>query len=128
MSKEIRQTFDKVKNFKQFVNEQKLNKGRTVIYQFSTQAISRDTKWDKKDEFSTHNVYLTRGDKLKDDKFNGVILSIEDTPGAWYVDTLYEYHNPPAIDYDTMSIYGTWICTNWSEIMKELKKWVGENF
>lgn len=124
----MREQIDRVMNFKQFVNESKLDKGRTIIYQFNTQAITRDTKWNKKDDFSTHNVYLTRGEKLKDDKFNGVILSIEDTPGSWYVDTLYEFHNPPAIEYNTMSISGNWICTNWGEIMSELKKWVSENF
>lgn len=107
---------------------QKTDKGNKILYSFKKMAQSKDTVWGQKDDFSTHKVYLTQGEPIGKDPFNGVILSISGTPGAWYVDTLYNFDkDSPAINYDTMSINGSWRCTNWSKIMDELKVWIKEN-
>jgi len=100
-------------------------RGKEVIYEFKTDAIteiqdSRDGKQYR------HPVYLIGGDPKYAPIYNGVVLSINNTPGSWYVDTLMEGNarnsNIMYIDFGQK-----WICSNWSEIMKELNEWISSN-
>lgn len=109
-----------IKTFENF-SDPKMDKGKEIIYTFTKQAITSENG----DKEFKHNVYLIKGKALKDDKFGGIILSVEDTPGSWYLDTIFNYSS--SLNYDTMSINGDWVCVNWKEIMTELKSWVFEN-
>jgi len=103
------------------INNTKLDKGKEIIYTFKVKAESSSPSYNN---IPSQNIFLTKGKPIGEDRFNGVILSIENTPGSWYLETLYFFSHPSAIDYDTMSINGEWRCTNWIEIMNELKHWV----
>ncbi len=83
------------------------DKGDNVIYTLKTKAKSiSNTKTYE------YNVNILNSK-------NGLTLSIETTPGAWYIKTLLE--EPSALNYDKLSISGSeWMCDNWSDIAKEL--------
>lgn len=116
---------NQILKFNNFINESNTDKGKKIIYSFKTKAYSKESPHG---DIYTHNVQLTQGKPIGNDMFNGIVLSIQNTPGSWYLDTLYNFHNPSSTEYDTMSIYGNWICTNWSDIMDELKDYVSKNF
>lgn len=100
-----------------------LHKGNKIIGKLKTKAIHINRRWDRKK--SESDVFITQG-CLIDKQFKGLILSIDDTPGAWYIDTLFHW-GEPAIHYNEISINGNWICINWQEIVSELKIWLKEN-
>jgi hypothetical protein len=100
-------------------------RGREVIYEFKTDAIT-ETMGSRDGKQYRHPVYLIEGNPKYAPIYNGVVLSISDTPGSWYVDTLMEgnarHSNIMYIDFGAK-----WICSNWSEIMKELNEWISNN-
>jgi len=100
-------------------------RGKEVIYKFKTDAIT-ETMGSRDGKQYSHPVYLIEGNPKYAPIYNGVVLSINNTPGSWYVDTLME---GDAKNNDIMYIdYGAkWICSNWSEIMKELNEWTSNN-
>jgi len=112
------------KRFKKGIDEM-TERGEEVIYKFKTDAIT-ETMDSRDGKQYTHPVYLIAGNPKYAPIYNGVVLSISETPGSWYVDTLMEgntkYSNIMYIDYGAK-----WICSNWSEIMKELNEWVSNN-
>lgn len=112
------------KRFKKGIDEA-TDRGSEIIYTFKTNAITeiQDSPNGKK---YTHPVYLIKGEPKYAPIYDGVVLSISDTPGAWYVDTLMEgrsrYSDIIYIDFGQK-----WICSNWSEIMRELQEWISAN-
>jgi hypothetical protein len=97
------------------------DKGDQIVHTLTVKAKSNS-----KHEYPVH---ITQGKKLRGDyQFKGLILSIEDTPGSWYIDTLFNFSTPPAISYPEISIHGRdWLCVNWQEVMKELRTWLVAN-
>lgn len=92
-----------ITNFKIF---EKQDKGEEVVYTLNTKAISEG-------EYE-YNVNITKAN----DKY---VLSIENTPGSWYLETLLD--EPNALYFDTLSIDGNdWKIGNWREVAKELKE------
>jgi len=117
------------------VKEVQLNeaqdKGKEIVYTFNTKAQTEELKYrDRGEKVYEHPVHIIKGERLRDDKFNGLILSIQDTPGSWYLETLVDGYGgrPSALNYNEMAIDGgaKWYCTNWSEIAAELKQWLAE--
>jgi hypothetical protein len=112
------------KRFKKGIDEE-TDKGREIIYTFKTDAIT-ETMGDPNKKQYRHPVHLIEGTMKYTPTYNGVVLSISDTPGSWYVDTLMEgdakYNNIMYIDFGAK-----WICSNWSEIMKELNEWISNS-
>jgi hypothetical protein len=97
-----------------------LDKGNEIVHTFETQVID--------DKLRKHIVHITQGKLLKSqERFNGLILSIEDTPGAWYIETLYTFHGEDSLNWERHSIWGNWECINWREVMNELKDYVKKN-
>lgn len=103
-----------------------MDKGKPIIYTFKTEALTGD--WIRMNDANlrSSSVHLIQGKALRGDPFGGVILSIQDTPGSWYVDTIVGEEGKPAAIHDrTIQINGPhWICTNWQDIMGELKLWI----
>jgi len=99
-----------MKYLKYFENK---NKGSDIIYTFKTKAISHGNKEDY-----TYNVHILKGDTKYPDKFGNFVLSIESTPGSWYVSTLMDsgsfYRNTAVIDGGQ-----NWTVDNWDEVSKE---------
>jgi hypothetical protein len=112
------------KRFKKGIDEM-TERGSEVIFKFKTDAIT-ETMGSRDGKQYRHPVYLIEGNPKYAPIYNGVVLSISDTPGSWYVDTLMEGNtknsNIMYIDYGAK-----WICSNWSEIMIELNEWVSNN-
>ena len=104
------------------------DKGMNVVYTFKTKAQTEELNYhDRGEKIHEHNVHIIQGKPVGEDKFNGLILSIEDTPGYWYLSTLLE--EPSALNYNEIAIDGgaKWYCTNWQEIAKELEQWLAQN-
>lgn len=84
------------------------DKGDKILYTLKTKAV--DTNGNK------YTVYITEGKDLGNDKYHGMALSISETPGQWYLDTLLEKGMPTG----ELSIYGNdWILTNIKELLIE---------
>jgi hypothetical protein len=98
------------------------DKGYEIIDTLSTKAKSTGNH--------EYNVHIVQGKQLrKDVQFKGLVLSIEDTPASWYVETLFSNdYGSPAIYYPVMSINGNdWLCINWQEVVKEMRAWLVAN-
>ena len=94
-------------------------RGQEVVYTFKTKAKSGPYEY---------NIHLLQGDprydKTNGHSYNGLILSIDTTPGSWYVAT-YLHYSPNSKYSNTISISGNdWICTNRREITEELLEWI----
>ena len=95
------------------------SKGNNIVYTFKTKAKSGKNEYD---------VHLLKGNSEYDNtngySYNGLILSIDNTPGSWYVSTFLHYN--PNNKHDTITIDGgsNWIVENGLEIEKELKYWI----
>ena len=100
-----------------------LNKGKEVIYTFKTKA--------KLPTIYSYDIHILQGDPKYDkykykgyEGYDGLILSIDTTPGSWYVSTFLD--KPYG---DTISINGSeWICINKREIVKELRYWLENEY
>jgi hypothetical protein len=95
-------------------------RGNEIVYTFTTKAKSGEHQY---------TVHILQDDPKYDEtnghSYNGLALSIDDTPACWYVSTLLHYSDPPIINFDKISISGSyWMCDNWREIGEELKSWV----
>ena len=93
--------------------------GQDVVYTFKTKAKSGKYEYD---------IHLLQGNPKYDNtnvySYNGLVLSIDTTPGGWYVSTFLHY-NPSNQYNNTISISGNdWICTNRREIREELLEWL----
>lgn len=89
----------------------KQDRGEEIVYTLKTKAITYG------DEVYEYTVNIITGNI--DDEYNGLCLSIETTPGCWYLSTLL----PSTRYYDKISISGNdWMCENWSDIMNELEE------
>jgi hypothetical protein len=97
-----------IKKFKIFesIREQE------ILYTLKTKA--KTTSGDKVYEY---DVVFYKGEY--DDEYGGLVLSIETTPGSWYLSTLLENDN---IRYqDEISISGSdWMCDNWKDVISEV--------
>jgi len=101
------------------------SRGEEIVYTFKTKAISGNGY--------EYNVHLLEGNPKYDTtngiSYNGLVLSIEGTPGSWYVATF--LHNQPGCQYgNEIMIDGgqNWKCINKQEIIKELKYWLDNYF
>lgn len=113
-------------NINEFLNESK-DKGSEIIYTFKNKVYTLDYEGNKK---SIYNVYLIKNfndDKKYDFGYDNLVLSIESTPGSWYVSTLLENYDKDSekdtsSDFDYFVIDGgqRWIAYNKHSIMKEL--------
>lgn len=110
------------KRFKKGIDE---NIGtRETIYTFKTNAITK-TLGDSDKEY-THPVHLIQGNPKYAPIYDGIVLSIDGTPGSWYVDNLMEGSTKNS-NYIYIDMGAKWICSNWSEIMRELREWISNN-
>jgi hypothetical protein len=92
---------------------EKIDRNRKVIYTLKTKAYSG------KDYYYNVNI-ISDNDNSMVKKGYKYILSIENTPGSWYIKTLLEGNS---MNSSVISIQGNeWFCYNWDEIMKELKE------
>lgn len=99
-----------MKHIKSF---ERISRGKEVIHTLNTKAKSKQYEY---------TVDILQGES-KYDTLDGLILSIDTTPGSWYVSTFLE--NPG----NEISISGNdWICTNKQEITKELKAWLENEY
>lgn len=110
-----------IKQFEKIVNGVEFINGHEVVYKLQAKAISGKYEY---------NVYITKTDPPGNDETNGysydgLCLSIDNTPGTWYLATFLHY-NPREEYRDNIVIDGgqNWICTNGREIVKELKFWL----
>jgi len=88
----------------QFKMYEKIDRGETVLYTLKTKA-----KTYSESEVYEYDVNILEGD-------SGLVLSIQSTPGSWYIETLLD-----TVNYDKLSISGSdWTCDNWTEVSKEL--------
>jgi len=86
------------------------DRGEEIIYTLKTQAISTSVSNTYK-----YNVNILETEDIGHGKYT---LSIETTPGCWYVSTLMENDRRYSKSF---SIQGDdWLCENWRDIMKEL--------
>ena len=112
------------KTFKPKLNEE-MDKGMEIIHTFKNEAITKILK-DPNSKTHTYPIHILKGDPKYAEKYDGLILSISNTPGYWYVDTLME---SPVRRSDYIYIDGgqEWACVNWDKIMNELQRWLQDN-
>lgn len=111
------------KTFKRKLNEE-TDKGMEIVYTFKNEAITK-TLQDPNSKTYTYPVHILKGDPKYGEKYGGLILSISNTPGAWYVDTLMESPVRRS-DYIYIDAGQGWACVNWDVIMGELEQWLSE--
>jgi len=109
-----------ITNFKIFENK---DKGKDVLYTLKTKAIhyiNVGRFYDKSTSIGRqYNVNVIYDGEFSDTGYNA-ILSIETTPGSWYIKTL---EDNGALDFDRISIQGdNWYCDNWKDVCDELKE------
>lgn len=92
---------------------EKNDKGKEIIYTFINKAITK-SEYGKMEWKYDVNILLEK--PMMYDNGYKYILSIESTPGAWYVNTLLDQQS----NSNRISIQGDWYCDNWQEIMEEL--------
>lgn len=96
-----------------------INRDKKIVYTFNTKA--------KTNGGNEYNVHLLQGDPKYDEtngySYNGLVISIDNTPGSWYVSTFLHY---TADNYSNIiHISGDdWICTNRLDIVSELRYWI----
>lgn len=99
------------------------SKGEEIVYTFKTKA---------KADIYEYDVHLLQGDPKYDEtngySYSGLILSIDNTPGSWYVSTFLHYH--PNKTHNKIIIDGgnNWVVENGLEIEKELKEWIENQY
>lgn len=99
------------------------SKNKEIVYTFKTKAISSESPEGKYE----YTIHLLQGDPKYTHDYNGLVLSIDKTPGSWYLDTFLEYGSD--YDGDLISISGDdWYCTNRKEIMEELNNWLKNEY
>jgi len=90
-----------------------IDRGKDIVYTFRTKAITHSKNRDYE-----YNVNIILSEDKYSDKFGKFILSVEGTPGAWYLSTLIENdsfsHNKAIIDGGQ-----NWTIDNWDEVSKE---------
>jgi hypothetical protein len=97
--------------------KEETEKGDEIVYKLKTKAESG------KDH--VYDVYITQGKALRNDPYKGLVVSISDTPGAWYIDTLMEDR---IRRYSQINIHGRdWVCTNFDDVMDEVEEWLKKN-
>jgi len=100
-----------MKNLKTFENF--TERGKDIIYTLNTKAITYSGN-----KVYEYNVHILAGVDQFPDEYDNLILSVEGTPGAWYISTLMEYgsfyHDKAVIDGGQ-----NWTIDNWSEVSKE---------
>jgi hypothetical protein len=101
------------------------SRDKEIVYTFKTKAVSSGNY--------EYPIHLLEGNPKFDTtngiSYNGLVISIDKTPGSWYVATF--LHNQPGSQYgnDIMIDAGqNWKCTNKQEIIKELKYWLDNYF
>lgn len=92
---------------------EEVDRGKEIVYTLKTKAISLG---DKKNY--EYNVNIIQGERKFPDEYDSLILSIQETPGAWYVSTLMDgdsfYRDKAVIDGGLR-----WYVDNWADISKE---------
>lgn len=100
------------------------SKGHDIVYTFKEKAISYSDE--DRSVVYKYTVHLLQGNNKYDlsngHSYNGLIISIEDTPGSWYVSTYLHYTENDRLDYG--SINGDWLYYNKINIKKELVDWI----
>jgi len=88
-------------------------RGKEIVYTLNTKAITYSGSAVYK-----YNVNILQGGSEYPDKYDHLILSVEGTPGSWYISTLMEhgsfYRNKAVIDGGQ-----NWTVDNWDEVSKE---------
>lgn len=108
------------------------NKGKDVVYTFKAKAISGKYEYAVhilNDDKRQDNVRKdgTNYDETNGHSYDNLVISIDTTPGMWYVATFLHYNEGDK--GDTISIQGNdWICTNRIEIEEELKEWIKNEY
>lgn len=106
-----------ITEFKIFENK---DKGSNVIYTLKTKAetLSNNKIYKYNVNITLDNKKTELFQKLRADGYD-LVLSIEGTPGSWYLKTLLD---SSTLKYSNrISIHGNyWYCVNWQEIYKEL--------
>ena len=89
------------------------DRGKEIVYTFKTKA-----KTYSKTEVYEYNVNILLSEDEYSNKYGAFILSIEGTPGSWYLSTLIE---GDSFSHDKAIIDGgqNWTIDNWSEVSKE---------
>jgi hypothetical protein len=90
------------------------DRGTEIIYTFKNKAITFGRE--KPYYYNVNILYFDKPSMIK----NGYdyVLSIQGTPGSWYVKTLLEGNSKHS---NIFSIQGDdWYCDNWQDIYKEL--------
>jgi len=95
------------------------SKGQEIIYTFKTKAKSG--KYD-------YTIHILQGKPKYDEtngySYNGLVISIDSTPGSWYISTFLHY-TPDSKYKNTIHINGNdWVVTNGREIAEELEDWL----
>jgi hypothetical protein len=116
----------KLKNYKNFLNESK-SKGKEIVYTFKNKSYSLSDDKTKKHDYNVHILKNFEDDEKYDFGYDNLILSIESTPGSWYVSTLLENYDKdsekdtsPDFDYFVIDGGQKWYGYNKHAIMKEL--------
>lgn len=86
---------------------------REVIYTFKTKAITHGENKDYE-----YTVKILQGKSEFHDDFDHMILSVENTPGSWYLSTLME-HDSFHKSYAVIDGGSNWTIDNWDKISKE---------
>ena len=100
------------------------SRGKEIVYTFKTKAISGKYEY---------TVHLLEGkpdiDTTDGISYGGLVISIDNTPGSWYVATFLHYSPGSQYGNDIVIDGGqNWRCTNKQEIIKELKYWLDNYF
>ena len=102
------------------------SKGRDIIYTFNAKARTL-TEFGKYE----YTVHLLQGNSKVDNNdgysYDGLVISIDDTPGSWFVSTFLHYNSILNIS-DKINIDGSWTCTNRREIREELLEWLKNEY
>ena len=98
-------------------------KGQDVVHTLKTKAKSGEYEYD---------VHILQGEAKYDEtngySYNGLVISIDTTPGSWYVSTFLHYN--PGFVHNKIVIDGgqNWVVDNGLEVENELKEWLENEY
>ena len=99
------------------------SKGKEVVYTFKNKAKS------DKYEYTVHLLQSeSKYDETNGHSYNGLVISIDDTPASWYVSTFLHYNPNDYSDYTVIDGGSNWTVTNMLNIRRELKEWLKNEY
>jgi hypothetical protein len=103
-----------------------LSRGKEIVYTFKEKAIT--VSGNNRYEYTVHLLQDNpKYDNTKGYSYNGLVISIDTTPGSWYVSTYLHYN--PDNDSDWGSISGNeWLYSNRRNIKRELLEWIKNEY